>query len=309
MKVAPLEREGVTTDEIRTQQQNVFRNGTGVEKPLAGPLFNALGAGTRETQLPRRVLRHGTVLPDDLQLVRRQNVDLLGIHGPQHPITHAIRKTALARKAPVFEKSTMLLGSIVLAGGRSRRMGRPKEALPFAESTLLGHTVDTLLTCAYPVVIVARGPDHALPPLALEAETVFDETLDQGPLMGMQTGMRALSDRCDLVYITGCDAPFLTRGAVDWLANQLGEHDLVMSRVDERLQPLGAVYRTSLLPLVETMLSEGIQTPRTLAERCNSRILTTDDLDSGPGREFLVGLNTPEEYQAALDRSHGKAKS
>ena len=203
----------------------------------------------------------------------------------------------------------MLLGSIVLAGGRSRRMGRPKESLPFAESTLLGHTVDTLLTCSFPVVIVARGPDQSLPPLALEAETVFDEQIDQGPLRGMEAGLHALNDRCEFAYVTGCDAPFLTRGAIDWLANQLGQHDLVMARVDNKLQPLGAMYRTSLLPVVETMLSEGIHTPRTLAERCNSRILTADDLDAGPGRDFLVGVNTPEEYQAALDRPHGKADS
>ena len=72
----------------------------------------------------------------------------------------------------------MILGSIILAGGRSRRMGRPKESLPFAGSTLLGHTVDVLLDCTFPVVVVARDQEQELPPIHLEADLVFDHRLE-----------------------------------------------------------------------------------------------------------------------------------
>ena len=62
----------------------------------------------------------------------------------------------------------MLIGSVVLAGGASSRMGRPKESLPFQGGTLLGRTVDLLLAHTWPVVVVAGRPEQELPPLPLE---------------------------------------------------------------------------------------------------------------------------------------------
>lgn len=197
----------------------------------------------------------------------------------------------------------MIVGSVILAGGRSRRMGRPKEALPIGDSTMLGRTVDTLLTCSYPVVVVARDTKQDLPPIALEAEVVFDDQIDQGPLMGMLTGMRAAAGECDAVFVTGCDSPLLEANAIDWLSHQLGEYDLVMAKIEDFCQPLGAIYRTSVIPTIETMLAEGIQTPRTLAERCNARLLSAAEVDTfDPDRRFLTNVNSPEDYDSL--RSH-----
>lgn len=200
----------------------------------------------------------------------------------------------------------MIVGSLILAGGRSRRMGSPKESLPFGDSTLLGQTVDTLLTCCHPVIVVARDTEQELPPITLEAEVVFDAQLDQGPLLGMQTGMNAAQGECDAVFVIGCDTPFLDATAVDWLAHQLEDHDVVMAKIDDKLQPLGALYRMSVLPIVESLIAEGIQTPRTLAERCNTRILDAAAVDAfDPQRKFLRNLNSPEDYEAALRESGG----
>src|SRR5688572_29654059 len=106
----------------------------------------------------------------------------------------------------------MLVGSIILAGGRSRRMGQPKESLPFGGTTLLGRTVETLLDRTWPVVVVAR-PEQQLPPLPLEARVVADDLPGQGPLQAIASGIRwlrgsngGLGER-DAAFVTGCDAP------------------------------------------------------------------------------------------------------
>jgi len=180
-------------------------------------------------------------------------------------------------------------------------MGQPKESLALGDTTLLGHMVDTLLSCTFPVVVVARDKNQDLPPFKLEAETAFDAKQDEGPLMGLLAGLRALESSCDAVFVTGCDTPFLSAQVVDWMTQQLGEHEVVMPRIDDRLQPLAAVYRTRILPTVEAMVAEGTRTPRSLAEQCDTRILTAAEIDAfDPQRDFLKNINNPADYQTLV---------
>ena len=203
----------------------------------------------------------------------------------------------------------MLLGSVILAGGRSRRMGQPKESLPFGGSSMLGHTAEMLLDCTWPVVIVGRDPEQQLPPLPPEIAIVHDERPGTGPLAAIATGMRHL--RADLgerdaVFVTGCDAPFLSPAAVGWLAGQLGDHQAVVPRVEGTLQPLCAVYRLDCLAAVDELLRQGIATPRTIAETVRARILDADALRRfDPELRFLRNLNTPEDYDAARRAAGG----
>lgn len=205
----------------------------------------------------------------------------------------------------------MQLAALILAGGRSRRMGKPKESLPFLGTTLLGRTVDTLLDCAWPVVVVGRGGDQELPPFSIEAEVVHDERPGAGPLWALATGMRQLLGKGlvgeqDATLVTGCDHPFLLADAVGWLAERLGDHQLVIPRAAGVLQPLCAVYRLDILPAVTALLAEGIDTPRTLAERVRTRVLEEEELrrfDSG--LRFLRSVDTPEAYEQARAEAGG----
>ncbi len=195
----------------------------------------------------------------------------------------------------------MQIGAIILAGGRSRRMGKPKESLPIGDNTLLGRTSEVLLDCAFPVVVVARSPEQELPPLPLEVDVVFDDQPEQGPLRALCAGIRHVNGRCDAVFATGCDAPFLTAGAISWLADQLGEHDLIMPRVGSVLQPLCAIYRCRILARVEELLASGARKPRTLAEELHARILCEEDLrEFDPFLRLPRSVNTPEDYEAML---------
>lgn len=200
----------------------------------------------------------------------------------------------------------MLVGSIILAGGRSRRMGQPKESLSYRGTSLLGHTVELLLDCTWPVVVVGRGEDQQLPPFPIEAAVLHDDQPGAGPLPAMATALRFLLQQGELspqdaVFVTGCDAPFLSPAAVSFLADALQDQQCAMPKVDDHLQPLCAVYRCDILPAIDALLAAGIDTPRTLAERVRTRILTADELRRcDPELRFLRRVNTPEEYQAAL---------
>ncbi len=199
----------------------------------------------------------------------------------------------------------MLVGSLILAGGRSRRMGKPKESLAFGTSTLLGHTSDVVLDCAWPVLVVTRDSAQQLPPLSLELAFVHDDQPDKGPLQAIATGMKKLLAGGDLgpqdaIFVTGCDAPFLTSDTVAWLVGHLGDFQCVVPKTGDTLQPLCAVYRLDCLPAIEALLAAGIDTPRTVAEKVRTKILDEAAMRAfDKDLKFLRTCNTPEDYEAA----------
>src|SRR5262245_66061476 len=101
----------------------------------------------------------------------------------------------------------MRVGGIVLCGGKSSRMGRPKAWLPFGDEVMLQRVVRIVREVVEPVVVVAApGQDVPLPP---EVEIVRDEVEGRGPLAGLAAGLTALEGKVDAAYLSSCDVPFL----------------------------------------------------------------------------------------------------
>ncbi len=116
----------------------------------------------------------------------------------------------------------MKIGGVVLCGGKSSRMGRPKAWLPFGGEFMLQRAVRVLSEVVEPIVVVAaRGQD--VPPLPSEVTLVRDEIDEKGPLAGLAAGLAALAGRCDAVYLSACDVPFLKPEFVSRVVSFLGE--------------------------------------------------------------------------------------
>jgi molybdopterin-guanine dinucleotide biosynthesis protein A len=180
-------------------------------------------------------------------------------------------------------------------------MGRPKESLTIAGNTLLGLAVERLLLTTHPVIVLARDGQQELPPLPVECEVAYDTQAGRGPLHALRDALALQQARCDAVLVTGCDYPFFDEGAIGWLASQLGPHDCVVPKAGGRLQPLCAIYRTKLLPRVEALLRDGVDTIRTVAEQPGARLLEEDALRRfAKDLRFLRNVNDPASYQAAV---------
>src|SRR5438552_19011853 len=100
------------------------------------------------------------------------------------------------------------IGGIVLAGGRSRRMGVAKATLPFGSEMLVQRMVRIVSEVALPVVVVA-AQGQQLPPMPPAVEVVRDQRPARGPLEALAAGLRHLQS-VDAVYVTACDTPLLT---------------------------------------------------------------------------------------------------
>jgi molybdopterin-guanine dinucleotide biosynthesis protein A/uncharacterized protein YhfF len=183
----------------------------------------------------------------------------------------------------------------VLAGGRSTRMGEPKALLDWRGTPLVVHVAGVVAAAAAPVVVVG-APGQVLPLLPAGVEAACDAVADRGPLQGLAAGMRAIGARAEAAFVCGADMPFLSAAAVGRLSAELtADCDAVVVTVDSRDQPLGAVYRGSLLGLVEALLAAGERRLGLLPERARTRRIEAD----APLRAALRSVNTPEELTAA----------
>ena len=188
--------------------------------------------------------------------------------------------------------------AIVLAGGKSSRMGTSKALLRFDGEPLIVHVVATLRRLFDEVVVVA-APGQDLP--AMPVTLVRDGVAYQGPVGGICYGLGA--GRGEVAFVTACDSAFLNPRLISHLLSQIPEHDVVVPHWQGRLQPLHAVYRRTVLPLLEGQLARGELRPVYLFDKVRTRTVDEDEirLFDADGSSFF-NMNTPEDYAEALTR-------
>lgn len=199
------------------------------------------------------------------------------------------------------------VAGIVLAGGRSSRMGSSKAALEWHGSTLLRRVSGIVARGVDGPVVVVRAPGQDLPALPAEVRVVEDAREGQGPLQGLAAGLAAVGGDAEVAYVSSTDVPLLHPAFVRRVVGALDEHvDVVLPEVHGYPQPLAAAYRTSLLGVVQELLAAERLRPAFLFERC--RVLRVDEralledhaLAALDGRLASVdNLNEPADYQRA----------
>ena len=189
---------------------------------------------------------------------------------------------------------------LILCGGDSRRMGKPKACLPFGDEPLLSRVVSQLSEVVAPIVVVG-ATDMPLPPLPAGVEYLCDRQPDRGPLEGLRVGLAALASQAPAAFVVGCDYPFVAPAYIERLATLSAGHDAAVVRVDGRFHPLAAVYRTSLVANIDELLGSGRSALLDLITQSNVRLVEPTELADLPSPlASLQNVNTPEEYAAAL---------
>jgi molybdenum cofactor guanylyltransferase len=177
-------------------------------------------------------------------------------------------------------------------------MGTPKALLLFDDEPLIVHLVDALRRI-FAEVVVVTAPGQDLPPMPVKL--VCDEVPYQGPVGGIYYGLTAA--RGEAGFVTSCDSAFLNIDLVLHLVSQIPEHDVVVPHWQGRFQPLQAVYRRSVLPLLAAQLERGELRPVHLFDRVRTRRIDEDEIRRfDPEGSSFFNMNTPEDYAEALKR-------
>ena len=198
-------------------------------------------------------------------------------------------------------------GAIVLAGGRSSRMGSPKAALDWHGSPLLRRVTGIVARSVDGPVIVVSAPGQALPALDPAVEVTADQREGRGPVQGIAAGLAALGGRAEVAYVSATDVPLLHPAFVRRVVGALdGEVDVVLPEVGGYRQPLSAAYRVDLLGTINGLIAADRMRPASLFER--SRVLHMGEADLledrdlnrlDPGLASVSNLNEPADYERA----------
>jgi len=197
----------------------------------------------------------------------------------------------------------MRAGGIVLAGGRSVRLGHDKLTEVFGERTLIEIVVECVSSLVDEVVIVTAADRMITEFEGLSSVRVVTDLFPgKGPLVGLYTGLK--ESRSDLNLAVAADMPFLSAGLLCHMLEVVDGYDAAVPRIDDRVEPLHAVYALSCIPRIESMMAEGEFSVSRLASRLSTRYLEENEIVAfDPERRSFFNVNTEDDLRRARELS------
>jgi molybdenum cofactor guanylyltransferase len=202
------------------------------------------------------------------------------------------------------------LTGVVLAGGNSSRMGKPKPLVVLGGQLVLARIKLALeRICDEIVLVVAQDQDDATPDtgIALGMHIVADRLPGAGPLAGIEVGLKSVET--PLAFLVAADHPFLSSDLIAGMADiaREGSYDAVVPSYDGRMEPLHAIYSPSAwLPNITSALDNG---RRSIYDQINHavesgsprvHVLENEELAAlDPNGRSLFDIDTPASLETA----------
>ncbi|MGA2670832.1 MAG: molybdenum cofactor guanylyltransferase [Dehalococcoidia bacterium] len=142
--------------------------------------------------------------------------------------------------------------SIILAGGKSSRLGQSKALQVIDGKSLIQWVIDRLATLSTEIIIVTAHGEAIPCSSAVRIKTVADIYPGKGPLVGIYSGLIASSS--SRAIVVGCDTPFLSVGLLEYMTQLSSTLDVVVPRIKKKVEPLCAVYSKNCLAPIQELL-------------------------------------------------------
>lgn len=191
---------------------------------------------------------------------------------------------------------TSLTGAII-AGGKSRRMGRDKRLIPVEGQPMILRVLQGLAAATTQQLIIASDAPQLRPILPPALPILADAVPDAGALGGILTAL--LHSRTPWVCCVAADMPFISPALIERLAEQVEAGvQVILPMIDQRPQSLHALYHTSAAPVIRQQIATGnlriADAFKSLAVR---RIWLADVQGWGLPVSSFVNINTPDDLE------------
>jgi molybdenum cofactor guanylyltransferase len=192
-------------------------------------------------------------------------------------------------------ENNVAMTAVILAGGKSSRMGRDKALLGFGEETILEGLVQ-LTASIFSETFIITSQSKNYQQLDLKGAVILNDFLDsKGPLAGLYTGLAYSSHQvscvltCDMPLV---DAALLRKLAAAW---QEGDDGVCPQDFAGRMQPFPGIYCRSSRHLIRLLLDRGETAMHRLFDILDLRPLMLGERES----ESLLNMNTLADYEQA----------
>ena len=182
---------------------------------------------------------------------------------------------------------------IVLAGGRSSRIGEDKSFLSVCGRPLIEAVIETVSSLFENLIIITNQPAlYKKYSAQIEADTIKD----CGPLAGIYTGLCASKTQYN--FVCACDMPFLNKKLIQYILKSAKNYDMVLPYYHERYQPLCALYAKSCLRSIGAKLQKGSLKITNLLKHVRVKTISESEVRAfDPTGLSFVNINTLEDYE------------
>lgn len=196
---------------------------------------------------------------------------------------------------------------LIVAGGQSTRFGKRDKAVADLAGTPMIRWVADRVVPVVDELVVNCQPDQR--PAIEEAlagvkpEPIFaeDPEPDQGPMMGILTGLRGVES--EYTFVVACDMPFVEPSLAAFLFDRATDHDAAIPQPDEWLQTIQAVYRTSsMVRACETALARDRRGIIDALPELEYITVDRSEILRHASLRTFENLNTSEAFEAAAER-------
>ncbi|AJQ29039.1 molybdenum cofactor guanylyltransferase [Pelosinus fermentans] len=189
------------------------------------------------------------------------------------------------------------ISAIILAGGKSTRMGQDKASLPWGDHDILHSIIECMEKISQDILVISNQPRR----LPSSVRVLTDIIPQCGPLSGIHAGLHYA--KYATTFVISCDMPFVIPEAVQTILNYAAankERDAVLPLYHGKIQPLFASYQKSSLPIIEQSLCAGHYKVSSLCNLLHSFYLSEELWPSTINLELLFkNLNSFPDYQQA----------
>ena len=188
--------------------------------------------------------------------------------------------------------------SIILAGGKSSRLGRNKAVQVIEGKSLIQRVVDRLASLSTEIII-ATAHGEAIPcSSAVRIKTVADIYPEKGPLGGIHSGLTAsFSPRA---IVVSCDTPFLSVDLLEYMTQICPVFDIVVPRIKDKLEPLCAVYSRNCLAPIQELLEQDERQIRKLFSMVKVKYVEEDEINRfDPEHLSFFNINSQDDLDRA----------
>ncbi|SNB46006.1 molybdenum cofactor guanylyltransferase [Geobacter sp. DSM 9736] len=181
---------------------------------------------------------------------------------------------------------------VILAGGRSSRMGSNKALLPYRGGRFIEAIYRQFCEIFPEVLVVTNSPEQYD---FLPCRKVADLHTGGGALAGVHAGL--FHAAASAAFVVACDMPYLNPNLVRHMAGLTGEADVVVAESPHGVEPLHAIYGKNCLEAMDSALLSGRR--RIVSFFTGLKVRTVPRAEVArfdPDFLSFSNINTPEEY-------------
>lgn len=191
--------------------------------------------------------------------------------------------------------------AIILAGGKSSRMGFDKQFLKIDQRRLMDSLINKLKKDFQEIIIVTNKPEYYI---GLSHKIITDKLKEKGPLGGIHAGLLESSSKYG--FVLACDMPNINMEYVRYMKESMKDQDLdgCVTNYMDWIEPFSSFYSRDLVKEIENHIDSGRRSINSMLKSLNIQYIEEEDARRfSPNWDMFLNLNTREDLDLYLEEN------